>query len=186
MWCLIGEEMVLRNTIIYNVFQCSSYHPLLPVCMPDHELDARVLGAKLLGRNVCRVLVTYYAVHLLCIFCDLVSMHHLGIFLSLKFALTVHIFSQQEYICMLCVCYLHTVTELLLVLLQDGDPLGRKWWGWRGNPSMVPAPGFINLLCELIITLEQYSSSLQPYKCVLLVKIAPKVFCFPPNWGSTL
>ena len=72
------------------------------------------------------------------------------------------------------------------MFLQNGDLFDRKWWGWSRNSSTIPLLGFVNLDNKLILNLNWYSISLQPYTHVFCAIIATKLVHFPPKWGLTV
>ena len=69
------------------------------------------------------------------------------------------------------------------IFLQNWDLLERKWWGWSRNTTMIPILGFMNLDNKIILNLNWYSISLQPYTHVFWVRTATKLVDFPPKWG---
>ena len=71
-----------------------------------------------------------------------------------------------------------------LFLAKTGGMLGRKCCGWLKVTCAIPIPGFIINVCELILTLECFCSSLQSFIHVIWAKVALKLFVFGQIWGS--
>ena len=63
----------------------------------------------------------------------------------------------------------------MLVLLQNGDLLGRKWRGWTRCLYLIASTGFMYLSDELILTFYCYQYNLQPDTVVFLTKTATQI-----------
>ena len=67
---------------------------------------------------------------------------------------------------------------------KTGGQLGRKCGGWLEMTCTIPIPGFLINVCDLILTLECFCSSLQSFARVLWARETLKLSVFGQFWGS--
>ena len=69
-------------------------------------------------------------------------------------------------------------------MAKTGGQVGRKCCGWLKMIPVIPIPGFIINVYELILTLEYFCSSPQSFTHVIWVREAIKLSVFGQIWGS--
>ena len=74
-------------------------------------------------------------------------------------------------------------TNLSIILFQIRGWLGRMWWGWTRNMSLVPFLGIAHLSDEQILSIYWCSYHIQSCIVAFLVETATKLLNFATQQG---